>query len=200
MGAIYAGREPGSHPGFVTGRYYGRSLGTASGTILSVENRLYFFPVFVSRPTKVDRISASVTTGAGDAQYQTRIGAYKNANGRPGALLVDAGTVSQGTSTGACEVTVDQTLFDWVWLCIVGNRNGGATGTQATFRGYAAEARTHLQDLIGAASNDGFVTGSEVSAYHDQTVGSWGAYSLPASAPTLTFAATVGPAMTFRAA
>ena len=200
MGAVYRGVELPSHPGYVAGRYYGRSVGTGSGTILSTENRLYFVPVFLPRPAKIDRISASVSTGAGDAQYQVRIGAYRNAGGRPSTLLFDAGVVAQGTATGACQATVDQTLVDWVWLCIIGNRNAGATGTQATFRGYASESRTHLQDLIGATTNDAFVTGSDVSAYHDQTVGSWGAYTLPATAPTLTFAATVGPMLTFRAA
>lgn len=187
-------------PGYVSGRYYARTLGTASSTILATENRLYFSPVLVPSFATIDRIAANITTGAGDAQYQLKFGIYSNLNGRPNALLLDAGFLTQGVGNGAAEATVAVGLIGWNWLCMIGNRNAGATGTQATFRGFTNESRTDLVQLVGASTPDGIVTESLVAAYNDQVIGTWASYALPAVAPTLTLAATVAPALSFRKA
>lgn len=184
-----------SHPGYVAGQYYGGSEAPAAGT-LTTENRLYFTPIFIASPASFDRIGYTISVAAGDAQYQTRLGLYRNSAGRPGALIVDAGLDSAGTNTGARTVTISQSIYGWVWACIIGNRNGGATGTQATIRGYQTDSAFGI--VFGHATPD--TNNLVVALYHDQTVSSWGTYTLPATAPTLTQAGTLGVGLFIRAA
>lgn len=185
------------HPGFVTGRYYTQNLG-ATATQLATESRLYYMLLFVPRPTRIDRIGYNISTGAGDAQTQVQFGAYSNNRGVPGTLLFDAGKVTVGTATGDQMATVAQTLPQgWVWLCAVSNRNGGATGTQPTFRGFAAAA--NAQTFL-AGDTDGDITTGVAALLNDLTVGTWSTYVLPSAAPAVTYANGIPPAIFVRAA
>jgi hypothetical protein len=187
----------GAHPGLVTGRFYTSNLG-ASGTQLATESRLYFMLFYVPQPTRIDRIGYNISTGAGDAQTQVQFGAYANLNGVPGALIVDGGKVTVGTGTGDFSATVAATLpAGFVWLCAVSHRNGGATGTQPTFRGFAAGAN---QQTFWAGDSDGDITTGVAAILNDQVIGTWGTYVLPSTAPALTYANGIPPAIFVRAA
>ena len=178
----------------MSGRYYTHS-GSPSASVVMTENRLYFTPIFLPYSASFDRIGYQIAVAAGDAEYQTRLGLYADSAGRPGNLIVDAGLDAAGTNVGGRTVTISQSLIGWVWGCIIGNRNGGATGTQATVRGHATDSA--FWD-VGHATPD---TNNLINAlYHDQTVGSWGAYVLPTAAPTLTTANAVGASTFLRAA
>jgi hypothetical protein len=177
---------------FVSGLYYGSSDAGAVG-LLTIENRLYFTPVFVPKPTALDQLGYLVSVAAGDAQYQTRLGLYSDVDGRPASLIVDAGVDAVGVGTGARTRAIAQTVSGWVWSCIIGNRNGGATGTQATMRCFS----TNLGYLIGQATPD--ANAGVGGLFHDQTIGSWGTYTLPSTAPT-TSPTTIVPAVYVRAA
>ena len=190
--------EPFSqHPGFVSGRYYTQNLGSTA-TQLATENRLYYMLLFVPRPTRIDRIGYNISTGAGDAQTQVHFGVYSNNRGVPGNLLLDAGKVTVGTNTGDQMATVAFVLPQgWNWLCAVSNRNGGASGTQPTFRGWAAAANGQTF-LAGDA--DGDITTGVAALLNDLTVGTWATYVLPAAAPAVTYANGIPPAIFVRAA
>lgn len=186
-----------SHPGFVAGRFYTSNLG-ATGTQLAVENRLYYMLLFVPRATSIDRIGYNISTGAGDAQTQVHFGAYSNNNGTPGTLIVDGGKVTVGTGTGDQTVTVSAQLPPgFVWLCAISNRNAGATGTQPTFRGFAAAAN---QQTFWAGDSDGDITTGTATLYNDVTPGTWSTYVLPSAAPTVSYANGIPPAIFVRAA
>lgn len=183
------------HPGYVVGQYYG-AVESPSGTIAVTENRLYFTPVFIASPASFDRIGYQVTVASGSAEYETRLGIYRNVSGRPGTLIVDAGLDAVGTNIGARTVTISQSLYGWVWTCIIGNRNGGASATQVTVRGYATGSG--FGQVFGHTTPD---TNAVANAfYHDQTVADWDTYTLPTTAPTLTQAGTVGAVAFLRAA
>lgn len=82
---------------YVTGRNYPPAYGgTGSGAVSNAVNRIWFVP-WVQRETRaMASFNIKVTTGAAG---NARIGIYTDSAGAPGALLVDAGTVST-TATG----------------------------------------------------------------------------------------------------
>lgn len=185
------------HPGFVAGRFYTSNLG-ATGTQLAVENRLYYMMLFVPKATRIDRIGYNISTGAGDAQTQVHFGVYANNSGVPGPLIVDGGKVTVGTGTGDVSATVAATLpAGFAWLCAISNRNAGATGTQPTFRGFSASAN---QQTFWAGDSDGDITTGQAALFNDVTPGTWSTYVLPATAPTVSYANGIPPAIFVRAA
>lgn len=71
--------------------------GTTQDTAASALDRLAVFPVMVPHPVTIDQLGIYITTG--EATSVCRLGLYSPAaNGRPGALLVDAGTVDCSTT------------------------------------------------------------------------------------------------------
>ncbi len=86
---------------YITGLDGGSSSEFTNGTI----GRLWASPLPVSRALTIDRLAVDVTTL--QAASLNRLGLYAStADGLPGALLVDGGTVDTST-TGLKEVTVD---------------------------------------------------------------------------------------------
>lgn len=84
------------------------------GTQALIANQIYGCPIWVPKPFAIDRVGIAVQTGAGSV---TRLMAHLPlADGMPGALLFDFGTV--GTSSGGDkEITVAQTLpAGMLWL------------------------------------------------------------------------------------
>lgn len=105
---------PGNSVGFIQPPH----LITAS-TVLYSANTLFYVPVYLRPLTAITKIAVEVTSfAAGNG----RLGIYTNGtNGKPSALLLDAGTISTGTSNGVKEVTISQTLGGWYWLAYVGD-------------------------------------------------------------------------------
>jgi hypothetical protein len=101
--------------GYATGSYYGAP--TTGGTNAGGNaNRIYALQAFFPTPITIDRISIRVST-AGASGSLVRLGVYApGANGLPGVLLHDFGTID-GTQTGdGNEITVNVTLSGFVWL------------------------------------------------------------------------------------
>lgn len=65
-------------------------------------------PFWVDREIHLTRIGITVTSGA-DTGRTVRLGLYADSNGRPGEVVVDAGTVDAST-TGYKELVIDVTL------------------------------------------------------------------------------------------
>lgn len=102
---------------FVSGWYHFPAGNTA--TINATLNRQYYIPFPVYQACTVTAIACSVTT-LGAAGAVVRLGIYNSdANGLPGTLLIDGGTVAS-TGTGAKEVTISQALTPGIyWLAVV---------------------------------------------------------------------------------
>lgn len=84
------------------------TYGGSSGTLGLTQNWLYAIAIYIARTETVDRIIIEVTTAY--AGHEARLGIYANgADGLPGVLLLDAGTVSMAT-TGLKEIVINQTL------------------------------------------------------------------------------------------
>jgi len=91
---------------YFTGLAYGR-INTASG-VAQTANTLYARVLVLPCDYTFDRIGVYVHTIS--ATHNMRLGIYEmNSSGQPGALVLDAGTVSVAT-TGLKEVTISQAL------------------------------------------------------------------------------------------
>lgn len=106
---------------FTSGEY---SIGMySSGTFTTMSltlNRMVVRPWIVPVRRAFDRIGINVTTAATAASGGVlRLGIYADSGGKPGALIVDAGTISSET-LGSREITITQTLDPGVyWLAAV---------------------------------------------------------------------------------
>lgn len=108
---------------YVAGNYYDGSFdaNAPAGNGLNADT-IYFSPFYAIEAFTADRIGVNVTAGAG-AGESGRLGIYESdADGKPGALLLDAGTFSAAT-TGGKEITISQALSadTLYWLAIVTN-------------------------------------------------------------------------------
>lgn len=102
--------------GFKPGRYY--APGGARSAFAMGLNALHLIPFRVPTTTTFDRIGILVTTLA--ASSAVRLGIYESlADGMPGDLVLDAGTVDS-TTTGAKEIALSQVLTpNLYWLAFV---------------------------------------------------------------------------------
>jgi hypothetical protein len=98
----------------------GHPASPALTTAAPTANVLRAVPIWTGNKITLDRIGINVTTLTAGNQ---RLGIYNdNANGYPGTLVADLGTVDTGT-TGVKEITISQILNanTLYWLALVGN-------------------------------------------------------------------------------
>lgn len=107
-----------SNPGYIAGYYYSNpGIGVAANHTCTLDTMFLFSFVVVENHT-FDRIGVHVIT-AGTSSNVVRLGIYSSTDGAPGALVVDAGTVSS-TSTGGKTITISQALTPQrYWLAVV---------------------------------------------------------------------------------
>lgn len=119
-------------PSYKTGEYYA-CLGTLSGagTGGMTQSRVYFLPFVTYRSQAFDRIAARISA-AGTTNSVVRLGIYNDDGaGRPGTLLLDAGTVATDSTTGIRAITISQTLAPgFYWLAACPQVAGSATYTR----------------------------------------------------------------------
>lgn len=102
-----------------TGRLFNSSLGVGGvTTVAAVANTLYATPIFTPLAATVTVIGLEITAFAAG---NVRLGVYRDSNGVPGALLLDAGAVGTGTPNGFKSIgSLSQALTPgWYWLACV---------------------------------------------------------------------------------
>ena len=124
-----------------SGLYVGQPCGTTTNAV--TQSLLYASPLFLAKPCTLDRIGAEVTTLA--ATTNVRLGIYADSNGRPGALLLDAGTID-ATGNGAKEVSISLAVpAGLLWVASV------AQGGAPTMRANNAPVHGFLFPTLGTA-------------------------------------------------
>lgn len=115
----------------VSGRYYFAPAGAHTTSASLGNGSLRLSPFFVPNPVTLSRIGGEITV-VGDAASVLRLGIYNDdGTGRPGNLVLDAGTIS-GNSATVQEITISQPLnAGWYWF---GGAVQGVTTTQPTVR------------------------------------------------------------------
>lgn len=100
-----------------SGRFYSSPLNTTTDTQALSINTLYAIPFFVPETKTYTSINIEVTTLG--VLANGRLGIYRDSDGAPGALVLDAGTIS-ATTTGAKTIAISQSLTaGWYWLAYV---------------------------------------------------------------------------------
>lgn len=132
----------------------------------------YYLPVYVPGTINIDRLSVSATYV--DLEVSTpivRLGVYRNNNstGKPGTLVIDAGSVSVGPAAGiySADIASTQLTTGWYWFCaaestssdsywtgIVASK-GQSTNVPAQFIGSTMAYRS-LIPTSSATSNTGY--------------------------------------------
>jgi len=80
----------------------------------SIVARTCYTPIYLPACT-LDRIT--VRTQSWSGTYTVRLGIYNNSNGKPGTLLLDAGTVSANAANSDFSITISQVMTaGWYWL------------------------------------------------------------------------------------
>lgn len=113
---------------FVAGHYLQSMLGNA--VLTSSQNALVLAPMFLESDVTIDRIAVEVTTAAASSFVRPAIYG-SDANGRPGALLVDGGQLdasTPGIKEAAVNVTIPRGISWWGSI----NQGGVPTTRQGT--------------------------------------------------------------------
>lgn len=160
--AEYANSLVSFIPGRITGRFYTHSFATNGSVGGLTQDRLFAIPAIIGASKSFDRI-ALVTTGT--AGTTCRLGIYADSNGRPGSLIVDAGTVDT-SGFGQLAATISVTLSGVVWLACVSNGGAAAVGRMGN----------HVNPMIG---NSDFYSNGTAAGYSQNGItgalpSSWG--------------------------
>ena len=104
------------------------STSTTTGTVTI--DRMFCMPWRVPNTISIDRIGCEITS-TGGAGSVVRLGVYRDDNGLPGALVVDAGAGVNGTSATVQSITISATelVRGNYWLAVAAQ-----VGTTPTFR------------------------------------------------------------------
>lgn len=135
-------------------------------------NRLWFMPIRLDKAQSWDAIGSWVDAAAADSSI--RFGIYEDADGYPGALVIEAGTVSSA-STGLCSVTISPAVdlpAGVVWVAAVAQ--GGTPTTKVGANG--SPAGLGMVGHSGPAGHGG--TAFRTGYYTSDVTG-----ALPAEAP-----------------
>lgn len=120
-----------------TGEYVTpQGLGSNAFTATIANNTATFVPIDIPVGFTADRIGLNITGAGAGAGPVIRLGIFDSGtDGRPGALLVDGGTIDAST-TGNKTVTISQALpAGRVWVCAVAQASATTAPTVSVLRG-----------------------------------------------------------------
>jgi hypothetical protein len=102
--------------------HYLVSMGSNVVNQIIPEGIIFYCPIWLSNSANVDRIAVEVATSASQSGV-VRLGIYEaDANGLPGSLIVDAGTVDSST-VGVKQAIISEQLIGLKWLAVVSQNN-----------------------------------------------------------------------------
>lgn len=159
-------------PTLAVNDYLSAPFVTTGNVALGASGRLYYTRAFAPAAYTYDRISFYLSIVAGTTGT-ARLGVYTDVAGRPGALVLDAGTVAITAGVALKEITINQALAQGAyWLAL----QGEYTGTAPEFNG----ATNHIP------FNPDSSPPLSINGYFQNNVG-----ALPANAAGLTIAGQV---------
>jgi|688.fasta_scaffold197199_2 hypothetical protein len=163
--ATYLAQSSATSPAylpFVSGSYY-KSPGANNSGISCNLNSTNFGHFYVGQTTSFDRIGCS--TGTVTTAGTARLGIYTDSGGKPGTLVLDAGTVAYSTNNTAYLITINQSLTPgWYWLAH--NMQSGSSlffgsgGNQTSIQGVQRMGSTNPFTNMVAGYEQSSVTGA----------------------------------------
>ena len=134
-----------------TGWGTGTSTTTTGGTATASNNQVRYQPIWIGQTVNVTGLGIDVSTANAGASAVVRLGIYANASGRPGTVVVDAGTASLNTAVGKeLTFTSTQLTTGWYWLAIA-TQGLDTAGSNPAFR--AVSQATSLTPRTSVPSN-----------------------------------------------
>jgi len=130
---------------------------TTTGTAnVASTNVTYYTPIRFSESVTLDRIAITTNFTGFSGTASVRLGIFANTNGKPGALILDAGTVAPIAAATSYAITINQALsagFYWVAMNTI---------TAATTNVYysVANANNNNNILFGGALSSAVSTSS----------------------------------------
>lgn len=136
--------------GRISGKYYSAGIGTPSGTSgTTTLNTLHAVPFYVGDTCEFDRISVNALNTASSLM---RLGIYADDNGKPGALIVDAGQISTAVS-GMVDATISVKLSGLVWVATVPQSVAGSVSRLgAASYGHPLGTADHYSTFFNSAA------------------------------------------------
>lgn len=136
------GPDAGANLPLVAGRFYGVPRGATPGTVLSVTNLIYAYPIRLAGNVPIQTIGMNTTTGQTGGAFHA--GIYTDLNGAPNALVPGSDTGAQIATSGAAVQTFTPvtpiTLNDgWYWLASAFTASGTYPTMASVATGYASE-------------------------------------------------------------
>ena len=123
------GVDPSAGPWFAARPFAGNYLRTAGAVLNNQPTSLGTMVagrLFVRGPVTLDRVGLFVASSGAAVGNLMRLGIYSDDDGRPGALLVDAGTVDASTEGGK-ELTINVTVAGGTLWLAAAPQGDGAT-------------------------------------------------------------------------
>lgn len=126
------------------------SLGTG-GTTSASNNQVRYQPVWIGQTVSLIGLGIDVAAANAGASAVVRLGLYSDSSGRPGTVVVDAGTASLNTAV-AKELTFTAVSVSpgWYWIAVA-TQSLDTAGTNPTFR--AINTGTSLASRTAVPSN-----------------------------------------------
>jgi hypothetical protein len=126
--------------------YYKTPTSSQSTTATAVINTTNYTPITFSQTVTLDRI-AIVSGSSFSGSASVRLGIFANSNGRPGNLILDAGTVAPTAASSSYAITISQSLSAGIyWVAM----NTITAATTNTYYGSSSGTNT-FNPLIGGA-------------------------------------------------
>ena len=169
---------------WISGYWYGARMTSSTGVTIAI-GACYFLPFVVLKSFTCKALGAYVVTAL--ASSTLRFGIYATTGaGKPGARVLDAGTVAAATS-GAKTVATTHVLAPGVWwLCIVHQGITGTLGVKKLYGVWAEGTENGLQSLTTTITKSFY-------GWKATTTAVTGA--LPATAPAVAVVTALTPPM-----
>lgn len=149
---------------FRSGFYYPVQGGAGGATSGTYTNGAEFAdPFFVPTTTTFTRIATWIA-GAGSAGSVVRFGIYADNAGRPGNLVLDAGTAASTSILSVAEATISQSLTQGqYWVSVVGQGAPVTPPTSSVYSyntvGVGYDTNTQMANAAGSYTRTG-ITGA----------------------------------------
>lgn len=132
----------------------GYAASGTSSTAANSNNRGKFTPFYIGTPTTIDALALYCVGTNGGASAVVRLGIYADNDGRPGGVVVDAGTASINTATLKTLTFTPVTLQPGFYWAVGVPQNLDTAGGNPTFAGVSGTQA--IGDSAPAASNNMF--------------------------------------------
>lgn len=143
----------------------GYAATTLSSNAFNSNGRVVYVPFLIGKTISVDLLAINCTGANDGASAVVRLGIYAESSGRPGSVVVDAGTASiNGTGLKSLGFTAVQLTPGWYFAAVTA-QGLNTSGSNPTFSSVSSAVKQMAPMPTPSSSNDvgGFMSSSSIS-------------------------------------